>query len=60
MLTEALKVVNESAPRDANGRKQGAVLKYVVVPTGLGLCDDEKLPDGGLNRARIVDKFKSR
>jgi hypothetical protein len=60
MLTDALKKVNESAPRDANGKKQATVLKYVVVPTGLGLADDEKLPDGCLNRARIIEKFKSR
>jgi hypothetical protein len=60
MLTDALKKVNETAPRDANGKKQGAVLKYVIVPTGLGVCQDEQLADGCLNRARIVEKFRSR
>ena len=60
MLTEALKKSNESAPRDASGKKQGAVLKYVIVPTGLGSCQDEKLPDGSLNRVRIIEKFRTR
>jgi hypothetical protein len=60
MLTDALKKVNESSPRDANGKKQATVLKYVIVPTGIGLSHDEKLPDGNLNRARIVEKFKNR
>jgi hypothetical protein len=60
MLTDALKKVNESSPRDANGKKQATVLKYVIVPTGIGLSDDEKLPDGTLNRARVVEKFKNR
>lgn len=60
MLTDALKKVNESAPRDTNGNKQGVVLKYVIVPTGLGLVDDEKLHGGFVNRARIIEKYKSR
>ena len=60
MLTDALKKANESAPRDATGKKQATVLKYVIVPTGIGLSEDEKLPDGSLNRARIVEKFKNR
>ena len=60
MLTDALRKVNESALRDANGKKQGAVLKYVIVPTGLGSNSDEKLADGSLNRARIIEKFRSR
>ena len=60
MLTDALKEANKSAPRDATGKKQATVLKYVIVPTGIGLSEDEKLPDGSLNRARIVEKFKNR
>ncbi len=60
MLTDALKKANESAPRDSTGKKQATVLKYVIVPTGIGLSEDEKLPDGSLNRARIVEKFKNR
>ena len=60
MLTDALQKVNESAPRDTNGNKQGVVLKYVIVPTGLGLVDDEKLHGGFVNRARVIEKYKSR
>ncbi len=60
MLSYALKKANESAPRDSTGKTQATVLKYVIVPTGIGLSEDEKLPDGSLNRARIVEKFKDR
>ncbi len=60
MLVEGLQKTNKAAPLAASGLKQLPITKFCLVPSGLGLREDERLPDGSLNRVHVIQKYSAR
>ena len=60
MLVEGLQKTNKAQPLAASGLKQLPITKFCLVPSGLGLREDERLPDGSLNREHVIQKYSAR
>jgi hypothetical protein len=60
MLIEGLQKTNKTIPLAASGHKQIPITKFVLVPSGLGLREDERLPGGSLNREHVIQKYSTR
>ena len=60
MLVEGLQKTNKAQPLAASGLKQLPIKTFCLVPSGLGLREDERLPDGSLNRVHVIQKYSAR